>query len=161
MNSRSFLNIYLSLVLLAGIFTLPLVFIKSDAQAHSAKIMDVSTQRDSEQVYGGDAALKAASLPSPCGLSVVGCEDETVEGRIRLAAREYGVNEETAVRIAKCESSLNPKAAHPISTAKGLFMFTDPTWKWIGAKGSQFDEAESIKQFMINYPLRPWWWECT
>lgn len=108
----------------------------------------------------GTEVGESYSVPDLCTLADVHCEDETVEGRIRIAVRKSGINEDTAIRIAKCESSLNPLAKHSISTAKGLFMFTDPTWQFTGAKGSQFDEAESIKQFIKWYPKKPQWWEC-
>lgn len=109
--------------------------------------------------------------PDPCHLTTVICdyekqEQKTVEdaGSIRQIINEYGdvyqVDIETAVRIAECESSLNPNAANNQSSAKGLYQFTDPTWKWIGAEGHQFDVEENIKQFMIWYPQYPGWWEC-
>lgn len=86
--------------------------------------------------------------------------DTDVISKIKRAAREYSVDEQTALRIARCESGYNPNAANPNSTAKGLYQFTDPTWRWIGAKGHQFDAEENIRQFMIWYKKYPTWWEC-
>lgn len=84
----------------------------------------------------------------------------TTEEKIIQAAEEAGIDPVLAVQIAFCESSLNPLAANTTSTAKGLYQFTDTTWKWIGASGDQFDEDENIRQFMKWYPTHPDWWEC-
>lgn len=85
---------------------------------------------------------------------------ERIAIKIRRAATEAGVNPETALRIAQCESGLNPLAASKTSSAKGLYQFIDSTWKLIGAEGSPFDEEENIKRFMLNYPRHKSWWEC-
>lgn len=99
-------------------------------------------------------------INDPCTLEDVICENETVEGRIRIAARAAGIDEDTAVRIAKCESSLNPSARNPDSTAKGLYEFVDATWQWIEAEGSPLNETDAIREFMKWYPRFPNWWEC-
>lgn len=70
----------------------------------------------------------------------------------------YNVNINTALQIANCESKLNPLAKNKISTAKGIYQFTDPTWKWIKAKGNQYNYQENIKEFMIYYKKYPSWW---
>lgn len=95
-----------------------------------------------------------------CGLEDVVCENETVEGRIRIAARIAGVNEETAVRILKCESGLNPSARNSNSSAKGLAQFIDGTWRWIKAEGSPLNEKDAIREFLKWYPKYPSWWVC-
>jgi len=84
----------------------------------------------------------------------------TIEEKIHDAAIEYGVPEEVALALAACESTMNPYAQNPRSTAKGLYQFTDRTWRYIKAQGHQFDADENIKQFMIWYPIHPEWWEC-
>lgn len=99
----------------------------------------------------------------PCVYSNVECPSElkkenrmaTIERMIREAAIEHEVWPDTAVRIAKCESTLNEYAANSRSTAKGLFQFTDSTWAYIKAEGHQFDAEENIKQFMIWYVIHP------
>lgn len=76
-------------------------------------------------------------------------------------ARTYGVPEDEAIRLATCESNLNPRAKNPISSAKGIYQFLDGTWEWIGAEGHQFDYVENIRMFMIYYQRYPTWWsEC-
>ena len=83
-----------------------------------------------------------------------------VEETIKTMAAEHGVNEETALRIAWCESRFDPRASNYQSTAKGVYQFLDGTWEWIGASGHQFDAEENIRQFMKFYPKYPQWWEC-
>lgn len=83
-----------------------------------------------------------------------------VKEEIRRQAAIYGVDYKIALRIAKCESSLHPEAKNKQSTAKGLYQFTDPTWKYIKAEGHQFDYKENIKQFFIHYPNHKTWWVC-
>ncbi len=84
----------------------------------------------------------------------------TVEDRIILASTLAGIDSDTALRIARCESSLDPLAANPGGTAKGLFQFIDATWAFIGSPGDRFDVDANIKQFMIWYPKHPNWWQC-
>ncbi len=85
---------------------------------------------------------------------------EEVKAEIVRQAKEYGVNEKTALRIAFCESSYKFDAKNPHGSAKGVYQFIDGTWKYIGAEGHQFDYKENIRQFMIHYPKNPGWWEC-
>ncbi len=53
---------------------------------------------------------------------------ESVEQTIRRIAKMNGVDEELAVRVAKCESSLNPRAINindPGSKDRGVFQWND------------------------------------
>lgn len=103
-------------------------------------------------------------LGDPCGLEVVVCEHElSIEDKIRIASREAGIDEETAVRIATCESSLNPKAKNKYSSATGLYQWTIGSWRWIGAENAgldRFSADDSIAMFMKWYPKYQSWWEC-
>jgi len=85
-------------------------------------------------------------------------ETPSIEDRIRKQAAYYGVEESVALAYAACESSMNPYAQNPVSSAKGLYQFTDGTWEYIKAQGHQFDADENIRQFMIWYPVHPEWW---
>lgn len=80
--------------------------------------------------------------------------------KIRTSAVAHGVDPDTAVRISVCESSLNGYATNPHSSATGLYQFTLPTWKYIGAKGTPYNIEESIEQFMVWYQKYPAWWQC-
>jgi hypothetical protein len=108
-----------------------------------------------------------------CAYLGVGCtpaqiaegEKETqeylVQEEIKKQANEYGVDQDIALAIAECESTFDIYARNPASSAKGVYQFIDPTWKWIKASGHQFDYKENIKEFIIWYPVHPEWWsEC-
>ena len=83
----------------------------------------------------------------------------TIEDLIVSMAKEGGVSPTTALRIAKCESSLNPNARNKHSSAKGLYQFLDGTWKNY-CEGDVFNPEDSIKCFIKLYPTHPTWWEC-
>lgn len=86
--------------------------------------------------------------------------EDRIAFMIQDMAREYGVSEDVALAIAQCESRLDPYAMNPVSSAKGVYQFTDGTWDYIKAQGHQFDAEENIKMFMIWYKISPQWWEC-
>lgn len=112
-----------------------------------------------------------------CGLDSVVCSEEAyhpeqvtdqnvsqpqgwdVAGYIRKEADKNGIDPEKALAIAYCESSFDPYAKNPNSTAKGVYQFLDGTWEWIGASGTPFNAEENIRQFMKWYPRYPQWWE--
>lgn len=87
--------------------------------------------------------------------------DEVKQYIALIAAITPEVKVEEAMAIASCESKYDAHAKNPSSTAKGVYQFTDPTWKWIKAEGDQFNWQENIKQFFIWYQRYPSWWsEC-
>lgn len=87
--------------------------------------------------------------------------DEVKQYIAFIAAITPEVKVEEAMAIASCESKYDAHAKNPSSTAKGVYQFTDPTWKWIKAEGDQFNWQENIKQFFIWYQRYPSWWsEC-
>ena len=55
-------------------------------------------------------------------------EDEIL-GYIAHAAREYGQSEEAMVRVARCESALNPCAVNGDGPYYGLYQFLKSTWR--------------------------------
>lgn len=59
---------------------------------------------------------------------------------IRGAAERHGVDPDVMLRLAQRESSLNPAAKNPKSSAGGLFQFIDGTWNQYG-RGDKFDPA--------------------
>lgn len=86
-----------------------------------------------------------------------------IEELIRVESVKVGVNPDTALRIARCESNLNPKAKNSKSSALGLYQFLDGTWRWIGAESEGLDRRDafhSLKMFLKWYPIYPHWWEC-
>jgi len=63
-----------------------------------------------------------------------------VEGIINEAFRRYGLDPSIGLRIAQIESSLNPNARNPRSSAGGLFQFIDGTARQYGLT-NKFDPA--------------------
>lgn len=59
---------------------------------------------------------------------------------IRSASERHGVDPDVMLRLAQRESSLNPAAKNPKSSAGGLFQFIDGTWNQYG-RGDKFDPA--------------------
>lgn len=84
---------------------------------------------------------------------------ELLIAKIKLSAKESGIDPEVAVSVAQCESSLNPRAKHFLSSASGLYQFTSPTWEWINAEGSPFNEDDAIREFVKWFPVYPGWWK--
>ena len=101
--------------------------------------------------------IVAICIPFP----VLATDANIIRTEIIRQANFYGVSVNTALRIAECESSFRADAKNKLSSAKGVYQFTDPTWQWIKADGHQFDYEENIKQFMLIYPKHPSWWKCT
>lgn len=63
------------------------------------------------------------------------------------------------LRIAKAESSLDPKAENDHSTADGVFQILNSTWKGEGCKGSKLDALDNVRCAKIlfdRYGTSPW-----
>lgn len=83
---------------------------------------------------GGEYAFSAGS---PQNIS--GVNDISMQEAFAKAAKMSGVPEELLWTFAKIESSLNPMAQNPNSSAKGLFQFLNATWKeMVEGTGSQY-----------------------
>lgn len=65
-----------------------------------------------------------------------------IEDYISQAARRYGIDPMTMIRIAQIESAMNPNAKNPRSSAGGLFQFIDGTAKQMGLR-NRFDPQEA------------------
>ena len=71
---------------------------------------------------------------------------QDIVSKIQAAAQASGVDPGVALRIAGVESSMNPRAKNPKSSAKGLFQVTNDTWKDYGGKpGLQKNTDENIR----------------
>jgi len=65
---------------------------------------------------------------------------------INAKANEYKIPAELMQKIASSESGGKANAANPLSSAKGLFQFTDATWVGMGGKpGEQFDPEKNAE----------------
>ena len=84
----------------------------------------------------------------------------TTEQMVREMAIEYGVNPDTAVRIANCESKMGKyKYNLSGSSAKGLFQFIDNTLANY-CEGDVLNNEDNARCFMELYPKYPSWWSC-
>jgi hypothetical protein len=63
-------------------------------------------------------APPAAPLPAAPAVA-----DESIAGIIRAAAQQYGADPDQLVRVANCESHLNPQAYNARTGVTGLFQF--------------------------------------
>jgi hypothetical protein len=55
----------------------------------------------------------------------------------------FGDKKDEAVKVAFCESSLNPNCSHKTSSAKGLFQIVKGTWKQFKCEGDQLDALDN------------------
>lgn len=86
-----------------------------------------------------------------------------VESVIRSAAAEFGVSGDRMVRVARCESTLNPNAKN--GKFGGLFQFSDTTFNWFasmsGLGGSKWNASDASRMaswaFANGYASH---WEC-
>jgi len=125
--------------------------------AEPVRYIETAVRANSGAVMGQWRAYEVGVLSD--GTETVDLTD-SIEDQIRSSALAHGVDPATALRIATCESSLNPLAVNPNSTAQGLYQFTSPTWEWIGSPGDRLDADDSIAAFVGWYPIHPEWWEC-
>lgn len=125
------------------------------------EVDDQFTQPEIEK-HDPVSTTMAPDEPEPCEVLQVPTviTKDVVRAEIEAQAAEYGVDLDSALRIANCESGYDAYAANPSSSAKGVYQFLDSTWERIGAEGHQYDYRENIKQFMIHYPANPGWWVC-
>jgi hypothetical protein len=84
---------------------------------------------------------------------------EFIKDYIRKEAVKNNINPETALAVAKCESSFNPEAKNPNSTAKGLFQFINGTWRGY-CKGDVMNYKDNTDCFMQLFKKYPTWWQC-
>lgn len=101
-----------------------------------------------------DNYTHAEALKSP----VITTKAEVV-GMIAKKSVERKLDPILSLRIAFCESSYNPKAKNPSSTASGLYMFTKPTWlEGIRKRGLDWT-WENVKDPAKNLDMFLWYYE--
>ena len=81
---------------------------------------------------------------------------------IAKAAKKYGQSESAMVRVARCESVLDPCAVNPSGPYYGLFQFLKSTWKTTPYGGGDiFDpEAQSLATAWMWKEGRKNEWAC-
>lgn len=93
-------------------------------------------------------ALAVADPSSHGGLRVA--DRERV---IRQIKRAWGGNDNKAIRVAECESGLNPKATSPGSTYLGLWQFSRATWRDYDGPGDDPRDVNAFRQTEVAYRL--------
>lgn len=100
--------------------------------------------------------IKAKRLPE--------AKTETVEQILRRIAKEEGVDPDLALRVAKCESGLDPGAKHVNSTGsidRGLFQWNDHYHPEISSE-TAFDVERSTRAFCHAFKAGHLsWWNAT
>ncbi|HXA42691.1 MAG TPA: transglycosylase SLT domain-containing protein [Candidatus Solibacter sp.] len=87
--------------------------------------MDANAQALLARIKAIDAAIAALTSPPSGGRQYT---QQQIIAIIRGAAAQYGANGDQMVRVARCESSLNPYAYNRSSGASGLFQFMPGTF---------------------------------
>lgn len=100
--------------------------------------------------------IKAKNLPEQ--------KSETVEEIIKKIAKEEGVDPDLALRVAKCESGLNPGATHRNSTGsidRGLYQWNDHFHPEVSDE-TAFDAERSTRAFCKAFKEGHLsWWSAT
>lgn len=84
---------------------------------------------------------------------------ESIEEMIIRKSKEANLNPSTSLKIARCESSMNPLAQSKSSSAKGLYQFISRTWNAY-CKGNPLKAEDNINCFIKLYPKHKNWWVC-
>ena len=71
----------------------------------------------------------------------------------RQIRRAWMGDDAKAIRVAKCESGLNPKATSSGGTYLGLWQFSRSTWKAYGGPGNDPRAVNSYRQTQIAWNL--------
>jgi membrane-bound lytic murein transglycosylase MltF len=83
---------------------------------------------------------------------------EEIKSVIITKAVRNNIDPGLFLRIAMCESGLNPQAKNPISSASGIFQFLQSTWSSWG-KGDVFDVNNNVDAAIRLFLARgtaPW-----
>lgn len=110
-------------------------------------------------IWGNNELTKKALAEKPVIEPVIIIKEKSVQEKIIDYAEKYGVDRDTALRIANCESGYKPDAKNPNSSATGIYQFIDSTWNNY-CKGDRLNADDNIICFMEQYPKHPNWWAC-
>ncbi len=99
----------------------------------------------------GDLSAPTGQDTSAGGASEYGNRD--IVGIIKRAARTHGQNPEAMLRVARCESGLNPYAVDPSGSYYGLFQFVPSTFA-----GTPFGDSD-IFDPVANANAAAWMWQ--
>ena len=95
-------------------------------------------------------AVVAAPAPAPAPAG-------SIEDIIRTAAAKYGVSGDWMVRIARCESGLNPRAVNP-NGHYGLFQFSYSTFNSHGGTDiwSPYQQSDITARMLSQGQASQW-----
>jgi hypothetical protein len=71
----------------------------------------------------------------------------------RQISRAWEGNDRKAIRVATCESSLNPKATSPGGKYLGLWQFSKATWQDYGGPGDDPRDVSAYRQTLVAWRL--------
>jgi hypothetical protein len=102
-----------------------------------------------------DAAIAAANRPPAGGGSASQAAMIVI---IQAAAARYGANGDQMVRVARCESGLNPRAYSASSGASGLFQFMPGTFYGHGGRDiwDPYDQSNIAAQMFAQGQASAW-----
>jgi chaperonin cofactor prefoldin len=102
-----------------------------------------------------DAAIAAANRPPDGGGTA---SQAAIIVIISDAAARYGANGDQMVRVARCESGLNPRAYSASSGASGLFQFMPGTFYGHGGKNiwDPYDQSNVAAQMFAQGQASAW-----
>ena len=72
---------------------------------------------------------------------------------IKQIKRAWEGNDRKAIRVAECESGLNPKATSPGGTYLGLWQFSRATWKDYEGPGDDPRDVSAYRQTLVAWKL--------
>jgi soluble lytic murein transglycosylase-like protein len=95
---------------------------------------------------------RVVALRAPAPAAAPAPASNTIVGIITAAAQRYGQSPAAMIRVAKCESGLNPRAVNRSSGASGLFQFLPSTWRTTPYASSSIFDATA------NANAAAWMW---
>ncbi|RKK02767.1 lytic transglycosylase domain-containing protein [Pseudoroseomonas wenyumeiae] len=98
------------------------------AQKQQASRASSPTVRKGLAQRRGSRDRERQARPTPQPSAAAKPDPEVINGALQRAALATGLNAGVLRRIAERESRLNPAAANPFSSARGLMQFTRDTW---------------------------------
>ncbi len=108
-----------------------------------------------------DKGIKYQLSPQHATTSLPRHSQATLEQMIVQYSIDYGINYETSLRIAHCESKMGKyKTNWEGSSAYGLYQFMPRTFNAY-CQGSIESDIDQIRCFTKLYKSHPSWWECS